>query len=102
MLEELYQALDDPTFQGDPTEILLRIDEMWGEYDPRYKFDGRPILEEMEPDPGLFPEDTGFDVETLLAPEALDVDFLGCFNGSMYLRRMMVSQPTTLFHQFSL
>ena len=98
MLDELYQALDDPTFQGDPTEILLHIDEMCGEHDPRYKLGGGPILEEMEPDPGLFPEDTGFDVAALSTPEALDVGLLSCFNSSMFLQRMMVSQPTTLRH----
>jgi len=96
MLDELYQALDDSTFQGDPTEMLLRIDEMCGEYDPRYKLKGHSILEEMEPDPGLFLEDSGFDVVALLTPEALDNDLLSCFDSSIYLRRMMVSQPTTL------
>ena len=98
MLDELYQALDDPTFQGDPTEFLLRIDEMWGEHDPKDKLEEYPGLEEMEPDPGMFPEDTDFDIAALLTPETLDVDLLSCFNNSKYLRRMMVSQPTTLCH----
>lgn len=95
ILDELYQALDDPTFKGDPTEMLLRIDEMWGEYDSRLKLEERFGLEESQPDPGLFPEDTGSDVAALLTPGALDVDLLSCFNSSVYQRGTMVSRPTT-------
>lgn len=92
ILDELYRALDDPTYQGDPTEILFRIDEMLGEHDPRPKLEGAFGLEEMEPDPGLFPEGSGLDAAALLTPEALNTEPLSSFNTSMYLQLMMVSE----------
>ena len=92
MLDELYRSLEDPTYEGNPVETLFHIDEMLGEYDSRFKLEG--CLEVMEPDPGLFPEDTGFDIATLLTPEALDTEPLCSFNfnSTMYLRRMRVSE----------
>lgn len=88
----MYELLDDPTYDGDPTETLLRIDEMLGEYDSRYKLERYPILEEIEPDPGLFPEDTGFDVAELDAPEFLNAEAFSSFDSSTYLQRMMVGE----------
>ena len=96
MLDELYQALDDPAYQGDPTETLLRIDELIGEYDSRAKLEARFALEDIEPDPGLFQEDTDFDIAAFLTPEALNNESLISFNGSAYLQHLMVRGPSHL------
>jgi len=92
----MYEVLDDPTYDGDPVETLLRIDEILGEHDSRCKFEQHPILEETEPDPGLFPEDTGFDITALYTPEALNAEPFNSFNSSAYLQRMMVSESNYL------
>jgi len=92
----MYEVLDDPTYDGDPAEILLRINEMLGEYDSRCNLEHHPILEEIEPDPGLFPEDTGSDITTLDTPEALNTEPFSSFSSSTYLQRMMVSESNYL------
>ena len=76
--------------------MLLLIDEMLGEHDSMFKFQQRHGLEEAEPDPGLFPEDSGFETAALLAPEALNAELLSSFNSSAYLERMMVSKSDNL------
>ena len=95
-MDKIYEALGDPTYEGDPTGMLLLIDEMLGEHDSMFKLQQRYGLEEAEPDPGLFPEDSGFETAALLAPEALNAELLSSFNSSAYLERMMVSKSDTL------
>ena len=70
--------------------MLTLISEIIGDHDSRLKLEQR--FEEAEPDPGLFPEDTGFDTAALLTPEALSAKLGTSLNSSAYIRHMMVSK----------
>jgi hypothetical protein len=91
-LDQLYKDLDDPAYDGDPVGILLLIKDLLGERDSKPEFGVYQILEDMEPDPGLFPDDPGFEVTTLTPPEILDAEALIPFDSSVYLQQMAVSE----------
>lgn len=85
-MDDLYEKLNDPEFDGDPSATLLLIEEMLGEKTEH------SILEEMEPDPGLFPDYPDFDIAAFTPPEALNTETSTPFNSSIYLRHMMVGE----------
>lgn len=88
----MYKVLDDPTYKGNPVEILYFIQEMLGDYDSRRGREQYPILEDMEPDPPLFSEDAGFCTAALTTPEVPNTEVLDSFDSSAYLQYMMVGE----------
>lgn len=85
----MYKRLDDPEYEGNPVGVLDFIQEMLGDYDSRRR---HPILEDMEPDPPLFPEDADFCTAALTTPEVPNTEVLDSFNSSAYLQHMTVGE----------
>lgn len=99
----MYREMDDPEHQGNLVDALEIIQELMGEHDTRSEFfEQNPPLEETEPDPLLFPEDSGFEDAVLATPEAPVTGMSKSFDRSAYLESMKVGKFSSLVSPSSL
>jgi len=102
IVDEIHKDLDDPVNGRIPVGLLNHIRGILGEYDPRYELEQYSPPEEAEPDPGLFPEDSGFDFATFATSGASATRLYDSQGSSAYLKSVIVGKFSSLVPQSSL